>query len=265
MTLYRVLSDEESRNVTRWQAPELGKDAVSVANTRQQANPQLPNGEANVRALLGSLDLKPDNSHISSLMTEKLGGTNGLANGSLKNATINGSLTTETQVVSAELLQASYDEGYKKGYAEGNIALQQKSLKELRNVISSLQCASSNLNDRKLENELVGMVMDIARFVIQHELSIRPEHIHNIVLAGLDQLPGESSKQLVTLHPQDASIVRECLSENTTLTVLEDISLSRGECHISSGASSLDAGVEDWLEIVARQLGLNTSSDEENL
>lgn len=263
--MYRVLSDEESRNVTRWQAPELGKDAVSVANTRQQANPQLPDGEANVKALLGSLDLKPDKSRLTSLMTEKVGGTNGFASGSLKNLSVNGSLASETQVVSAELLQASYDDGYKKGYAEGNTALQQKSLKELRNVICSLQCASSSIDDRQLENELVGMVMDIARFVIQHELSISPEHIHNIVLAGLDQLPGGSSKQLVTLHPLDACIVRECLPDNTTLSVLEDISLSRGECHITSGASSLNAGVEDWLNVVARQLGLITSYDDENL
>ncbi len=36
--MFRVLSEDESKNVVRWQAPDL-KGSVPVANTRQVATP----------------------------------------------------------------------------------------------------------------------------------------------------------------------------------------------------------------------------------
>lgn len=261
-TLYRVLSDEESKSVTRWQAPELGKDAVSVASTRQQANPQIPDDKANVTALLGSRDQKIGQSKTFRSIADSVSAVNGFTGAEQHNSAAEGNSSASSQVVSSELLQASYDEGYRKGYADGSSALQQQSVTELRNIILALGNASSKPDESQLENELVAMVVDIARLVLREELHVTPEHIHNIVLAGLDQIPGYSPNQCVMLHPLDANIVREKLSENTSVSILDDNSLNRGDCHIVSGASSIDAGVNDWLKVISRQLGFVSSLDD---
>ncbi|MFK7861381.1 MAG: FliH/SctL family protein [Granulosicoccus sp.] len=253
--MFRVLSDEESKKVTRWQAPELGSGTAVVANTRQRANPQQHDSNANVRSLLGSLDLKPGHSQTpsSAPRLQPISPVDVFANRTMMQA---GGAEGGIAPVSAELLQTSYDEGYSRGFAEGNSALHQHSIKELRTVIAALTEVSERAEDTDLENELVALSMDIARVVIRREISMAPEILHEIVIAGLEQIEGGSAAQRAYLHPLDANIVREHLSADSVLRVLDDPSLERGACRIESGSSVVNAGIENWLEIVSAQLGL---------
>lgn len=265
--MFRVLSEEESKRVTRWQAPDLGTDTGTVANTRQQAHPRQPEKEASIRSLLGALDLKPGHQSASSaaprlqpvnvvdVLASQPGGA---AFTSAQSHEVSDS--DEDTVASAHMLQTSYDEGYARGYAEGNAALHQHSVNELRRIISGLSKANEQHQRADIEHQVVGLSLDIARLVILHEISVDERTIQDIVVAGLEQLPGTSQAvRQVHLHPLDANMVRRHLQEDDTISVLDDPTLDRGDCRIESGASVLNAGVEDWLHTVSEKLAAGTS------
>jgi len=260
--LFRVLSEEESKKVTRWQAPELGSASTVVAKTLQQANPQKTGEATNIQAILGSLDLKPGIHRTQSTTPQLQSIASGdvFANNALLRGHGAGSPSSkETGIqVSAELLQTSYDEGYSRGFAEGNAALHQHSIKELRTVIEALSTASRRSDDSGLEQELVALSIDIARMVIQREISLAPDIMSDIVSAGIAHLEGVTALAQVHLHPLDANIVREHQADDVEVRVLDDPSLDRGACRIESGCSVVNAGIEDWLKIAAVQLGVAT-------
>ena len=261
--MFRVLSEEESRRVTRWKAPDLGANADTVANTRQQAHPRQPEKEANIRSLLGSLELKP-NRHSASSSAPRLqtvGVVDVLASHSGSNRqefeSSSATVASGTELdASRHMLQSHYDDGYARGYAEGNAALHQHSVSELRTIISGLCEAGEHYERADIEQQLMGLSMDIARLVIRREISIDSRTMQDIVVAGLDQLPGTSAAiRRVHLHPLDANVVRMHMQEeDANVSIVDDPSLDRGACRIESGASVVNAGIEDWLHTLSEQL-----------
>ncbi len=264
MTMFRVLSEEESRNVTRWQAPNLGADASKVARTRQQASPRQPDSDAGMTSLLGGMELKRGTSSIpsSAPRLQSINQIDVLASHMAAQAAPSeqqkASANEVSAAASAQMLQSSYDEGYNKGYAEGNAALHQHCVRELRAVIKTLGNAEHQRDDNELEDELVALSLDIARLVIQKEIKADKTVIRDIIAKGLDQLPGSSTAVTrVKLHPLDATIAREYMIDDATVKFIDDPTLDRGACHIESGSSIVKAGVDDWLINIAEQLGLN--------
>lgn len=265
--LFRVLSEEESRRVTRWKAPELGSDTTAVVNTRQEARPLQPDEQASIRALLGSLDLKSGQQSATPVAPrlQRVNVVDVLAKSSDgatpgNEETCAGGVPSDASMASASMLQSSYDEGYSRGYAEGNAALHQHSVNELRQIIAGLAKACEHEERSDIEHQVVSLSLDIARLVIRHEISTNEKAMHDIVLAGLEQLPGtnQSSRQ-VYLHPLDANTVRLHLQDDDNIVVRDDTTLDRGDCRIESGASVLNAGVEDWLHTLSEQLASGAS------
>jgi len=264
--LFRVLSEEESRRVTRWKAPELGGDTIEVVSTRQEARPRQPDEQASIRALLGSLDLKPGQQSASPVaprlqqgnIVDVLAKSSGGTTPGTEEYSAEG-VPSDTSLASASMLQSSYDEGYSRGFAEGNAALHQHSVNELRQIIDGLGKACEHDERTDIEHQVVSLSLDIARLVIRHEISTNNKAMHNIVLAGLKQLPGTNqSVRQVYLHPLDANTVRLHLQDDANILVRDDTTLDRGECRIESGASVLNAGVEDWLHTLSEQLASGT-------
>ena len=270
--LFRVLSDEESRKVTRWQAPEIAPGSAVVANTRQQAKPgHAPDGE-DVHPLLGSKSLKAvkhqapgapprlqtikDHDVFADSAVADLHHTPADKESGEHESVLH------TPVVSADMLQTSYDEGYAFGYAEGNAALQQQSVKELKQIVAAIADASSHPDEADLEQAVVSLSLEIARLVIRREIQIDDTLMLDIVQAGLEQLPGGSrNQQHIKLHPLDANVARQYVSDNPDIHIIDDLALERGACRIESGASVVHAGINDWLKIVAVQLGLEAEQD----
>lgn len=268
MIMFRVLSEAESKNVTRWHAPDLGADASKVANTRQQANPRQPDsGDAEMHSLLGGLELKRDSSsnRSSAPRLQSISPIDVLAS-HMSGQTSQAQASQVSAAASAQMLQSSYDEGYGKGFAAGATALHQQTVQELKAVIMALGVADNRQNDNELEDELVALSVDIARLVIQKEMSIDQTIIQNIVSTGLEQLPGHSmSSTRVNLHPVDAGIVRDNMGADAEITIIEDPTLQRGACNIESGASIVKAGVDDWLVNISEQLGLNVKAETQRM
>ena len=263
-TLFRVLSEEESRKVTRWQAPQLSSGTAVVANTRQHANPHHSPEDENMRPLLGSRALKPDRSNkpSASPQLQTINSIDVFANGAIADMH-SAKVTRQTDTApvapqaSAEMLQSSYDEGYARGFAAGNAALQQHNVKELKQIVSALSNASARPDEAEIEQAVLSLSLDIASLVIRREVSIDDSLMLDIVNAGIEQLPGGyGCAKRVNLHPLDANVVRRHIADSEDIQIVDDPTLDRGACRIESGASVINAGTNDWLHNVSVQLGL---------
>ena len=256
--MFRVLSEDESKNVVRWQAPDL-KGTVPVANTRQVATPvrlgeALPASELLREVAAGLAGGRPV-AEQGMLPADLAGGVNSTGSAARQTASI------PMPNPSANMLQTSYDEGYARGYAEGNAALHQDSVKQLQAIIGSLGKPALKVPDLVLEQELIGLTLDLARLVVQREVEVDPVALASLVRAGMEQLPNAVQSQVsVYLHPSDANVLRELTIQPEGVAYLDDINLKRGDCRIVSDASTVRSGVNDWLEVLGAELGLLPTS-----
>lgn len=241
--MFRVLSEEESRKAIRWKSPEFPPSESDGATRSPTVTP-----------LLGSASLKRFAS--------------GGASASLKldMLTPGDIMSNDTPIASAsaDMLQASYDEGYDKGFTDAISAKQQQHVQELSDIVHALKNASQKKEDTELEQEIIGLAMDIAKLVIRQELSIEPALIAQLVKAGLQRLHAhKADTSCVYLHPDDAECVRQQVTLPSDFTLVDDPALERGDCRIESGASIVGVGVDDWLQSIAAELGFTGYSKEE--
>jgi len=137
---------------------------------------------------------------------------------------------------------AAFDEGYAAGYDHGGAAARQEA-ERLRAIAQ----AASGVFDRfesELAPRLLALAVDIARQVIQRELSLDNNVVLAVVRDAFNQLiGGETGKQLL-LHPADVQLVRAHLGEELELgqwKIVEDAGIEAGGCRIATHQSDIDA------------------------
>ena len=115
--------------------------------------------------------------------------------------------------------------------------------------------------DTELERELFSMTLSLARQLLRHELSVRPELIENLVHQAIEALPVSSGDLSIYLNPADVEVLRNLAAErgeaiDTSWQLIEDPALSRGGCRISNDCSRIDEELETRLQrITAEMLG----------
>ena len=242
--MFRVLSEEEAGKVTRWKAPELDISTAARAKTTEWTSPIIPAVDKPQRTASAE-SLKPllDPETASSALRSLAASSAPPANLSVANPSV-------------DIVQTSYDDGYAKGYSEGNAALHQQAVKELHNVINAIRQSGGNSQDYSLHQEVVGLSIDIARILLAREVQVDSDAMLQLVRAGLEQLPSMASgSSRVHLHPLDANVVRDSI-ELSDVQIVDDLALKRGNCRITTNTSTLECGIDQWLEGVARQLGI---------
>ncbi|MGQ7848475.1 FliH/SctL family protein [Granulosicoccus sp. 3-233] len=263
--MFRVLSEDEAKQVTRWHAPEL-KGSVPVANTRQIATPvrlgETMPGRAAPPAHGAGAQLQSSVSALhSSDGQDRLDQGIGSAGMAPEHAT-----TTSMPMAgqSADMLQASYDEGYTSGYAEGNAQLHQQSVQQLQAMIDTLGKPALKVPDAELEQEVMALSLEIARLVLGRELQMDNETLASLVRRGIEQLPnaGKANVQ-VHLNPLDAAMLEEVAQLPDNVDIVVDGAVKRSDCRIVSGASTVHGGLDDWLAIVGAELGVTSHTGQQ--
>lgn len=177
------------------------------------------------------------------------------------------------------LERQAWDQGYEAGRKEGTeatrkqqqnlIAEQQKLVQRLTAVWDQLAAPLKDL-DQQIVQQLATLAAAIARQVVRRELKTEPEQIIGVIRETLALLPGNARDIRVFLHPTDAALVRERLSEGASesaWTLVEDPVMSRGGCRVQTQNSSIDARLEARLaDAIAAALGdeRQTARGEEN-
>jgi flagellar assembly protein FliH len=152
-----------------------------------------------------------------------------------------------------------YDEGFAKGYQDGLQEAEREmsaSVKQIAAFTESLRQPVEKLADH-VDDELVRLTLAIARQVIRRELRSDPDQIATMVKAARASLSNVQGILRISLHPDDAPLVRRMFSDEQSLEsvqILEDPSISRGGCGVSSDTSFVDATVETRIARLAVQL-----------
>ena len=168
------------------------------------------------------------------------------------------------ETIEEEARESGRAAGHKEGYAAGQAEVMRRA-EQLDRILAGLADPVSHL-DAEVEQELLEMVMAIARRLIRRELKTSPGEIIGVVREGIASLPVGERKVTLQLHPEEAGLVREVfgMSENgPACRILEDPSLTRGGARISTDISIIDATLETRINrVFDRMLGGERQADE---
>lgn len=164
--------------------------------------------------------------------------------------------------ITEEELDRQLRESFQNGLIEG------KNLAErgLVNVFRSLRLAAEEIQSlrekvlRESEDELINLLMLIARKVIVREISIDRSILSEIVEAGL-AAASEHDRLTIRLNPDDyilattgngETLRKELITDGMQLK--SDVSVMPGSCLIDSELGTIDAGIDAQLDELMRRL-----------
>jgi flagellar assembly protein FliH len=130
-----------------------------------------------------------------------------------------------------------------------------------RSLESTLQALSRPLAqlDDTVHTQIAVLATALARALLRRELRTAPTQIIGIVRETVALLPASARGVRVTLHPEDAALVREKLSiagPEQAWSIVDDPVLSRGDCRVNTDYAQIDARIETRLnEALALLLG----------
>ena len=159
----------------------------------------------------------------------------------------------------AEEQRRAREEGFAQGLAQGLSAAREQSEAGLR----AIAALSANLReplacvDEQIVDELARIALAVARQVIRRELSVDPQQVAAVVREARRTLGDVRGQLCITLHPDEAAVVRALFSAEEALSGIRidaDPSISRGGCTLSTDVSFVDATVETRIARIAVQL-----------
>lgn len=163
----------------------------------------------------------------------------------------------ELEQIREQAREEGYREGHEQGHAEGleaGRAEQEALLDRMREILRYLDHPLQAL-DSEVETQLTQLAFQIARAVVQRELSYSREQLLGVVRKALKQLPAQDRQITIVVHPEDEAILRLAAREEDW-TLEEDPSVAPGGCRIESGASRIDATLERrWATVAMQMLG----------
>ncbi len=152
-------------------------------------------------------------------------------------------------------------EGYKNGYATGYEDGTKASEADVKDEVAKLQALLSNLEqnlqqvDQQIAEDLLALALNLTKKMISQALKIQPKLILPIVQEAIRCLPSSAQHPQLFLHPDDAKLVRQHLSDQITQDnweIRENEQFSRGGCHIEVNGSFVDASPETrWRKVLS--------------
>ncbi|SDH40008.1 flagellar assembly protein FliH [Pseudomonas panipatensis] len=161
--------------------------------------------------------------------------------------------------------QDAYNEGFstgeKDGFHTGQLKARQEADEALQERVKQLETLMSQLfepiaeQDRLIEQVLVNLVGQIARQVIQRELSNDSSQVRQVLREALKLLPMGAQNVRIHVNPQDFELVKALRERHEeSWRILEDEELLPGGCRIETEHSRIDASIETRLAQITKQL-----------
>ncbi len=158
--------------------------------------------------------------------------------------------------------EEGYQQGLERAQREAEV-LQQRLLQLIEFFEHPLQALNEDI-----EHQLTQLAVTLAQQLVRRELKIEPGEIIGLIRDSVKLLPGNTRNITISLHPEDAHLVRNALSldsadEERSWKLVEDPMITRGGCEISAPPSSINATLENRLsELAASVLGGERERDE---
>jgi flagellar assembly protein FliH len=156
--------------------------------------------------------------------------------------------------------EAGHNEGYQAGYHAGYAAGGERTAEEVVSLKSLLHAFERELAtaDQAIGNDLLLLALGLARQMTREALRIKPELVLAAVRECLQQEPIFTQPAQLFLHPEDAALVRQYLSQELDgWTICTDLQLERGGCRAKLSHTHIDATVGMRWQRIMQALGQN--------
>lgn len=155
------------------------------------------------------------------------------------------------------------EEGRDRGFNEGRSELDQRVM-EFRELVNLLDEPLKEL-DQQIEEELVELSFGIAKQLIRRELKTEAGQVVSVVRDAIQALPAYSRNIKVSMHPEDAELLRSSLQMDNAdpgWNLVENPLLTRGGCQVETETSRIDASLENRIgQVIAAVLGGEREQD----
>jgi len=182
----------------------------------------------------------------------------------------------KAQAAAEAIARIARDQAEQRGY-EAGIA---KADAEMKPKIAELEARAKRLDallqfvarplqalDAEVEKTLLQLTLAVGKQLARRELRVDPEQVIAIIRESLRELPSSAREIRVLLHPADAAIVREHLTEPVSeraWNIVEEPTMSRGGCMVRTDTSTIDARLDSRINaVIANALGDERSEDRE--
>jgi len=171
-------------------------------------------------------------------------------------------MLNQARAEAEELKQQAYQEGHQEGYEAGAKELEQKA-EEQEN---KLRIREEQLEKRYLEKqeELEPMFVDLITSIYEHIFHINLSDFKDIILYSIIHVIGTADGKrdfIIRVSSADYKYVndrraqiKEVIPENATIELVEDVTMSQGECMVETGGGIFDCGIDTQLEGLNREL-----------
>ena len=158
--------------------------------------------------------------------------------------------------------EQGYAEGRAQGYADGAEAGQIESAAELEQMraIAATFGDAVAAADETIAADVLELALRLARGMVRTAFDVRPELIVPIVREAIGYLPVLQQPALLSLHPEDALIVRQGMADELTKggwRIIEDASIARGGCKVETASNQIDAQAQARWHRLTHALGAN--------
>ena len=158
--------------------------------------------------------------------------------------------------------EQGYAEGRAQGYADGAEAGQIESNAELEHVRAIAATFGDAVAgaDETIAADVLELALRLARGMVRTAFDVRPELIVPIVREAIGYLPVLQQPALLSLHPEDALIVRQSMADELTKggwRIIEDASIARGGCKVETASNQIDAQAQARWHRLTHALGAN--------
>jgi flagellar assembly protein FliH len=165
---------------------------------------------------------------------------------------IPGSLQSHAMNVEKEAFEQGYAEGEKIGKQMGEKMIETV-VKRYDNSIAQLAESHKGLVEA-MEVQTVRLALEIARKIVQRELTMDPDLVAALAAVALKRVSGHQNIALrVSRH--DFARVRVAVGVvNPAVTVKDDATLERGDFVVETGQTFLDGKVSSQIDTIGRAL-----------
>lgn len=164
----------------------------------------------------------------------------------------------EIERMHEEARQQGYQEGYATGQNEGSAHVQEKAMR-LDALLVELDQSLAAI-DQDIAEKLLATAVELASQMVRQSLKIKPELILPVVREAMGSLNPGSGHPVLLTHPEDASLIREKLSEQLAhgnWRLVEDTSIMPGGCRVELGAGEVDATFQTRWKRILESIGIN--------
>lgn len=226
---------EEIQSAAIWSLPALDNGAKVVPSVKKKHNSNDPQSHERIEDVAAS-EVKPVTAEHLQKMTE---------------------------LVEQEARELGYQEGLQKGFAEGSEQGRKQgeqkayseckaSLEDKTRLFRELADALMDpvaMQDDGLENWIIDTAVQLAKHLINRELTEDPSALFHIIERAVTSLPAGASNIRVYLHADDVELAHEAFADTgQQWRFYGDPQLSRGGCRVVSEQSLVDYSVENRLQ-----------------